>query len=255
MRTKVRKLTSVLLAVIMAFSLFTIAPITASAATSGDFVYRVLIDGTVEIHGYSGSAEVLEIPSEIGGYRVKSIGEGAFLNSTSLVSVTIPDSVIYICCQAFSGCTSLESVSIPDSVTGIDSWAFEDCTSLKSITIPRSVTEINYEVVGLIWNEELMEYEIIDGFKIYGYKGTEAERYANKYGITFVSLDDAPTPILGDANGDGEVNVLDVSTIQLYVAKMTAPEIVTEACDVDGDGDINVNDVSLLQMKIAKLIP
>ena len=59
---------------------------------------------------------------------------------------------------------------------------------------------------------------------------------------------------IGDANGDGEVYVLDVSTIQLYVAKMTAPEIVTEACDVDGDGDINVNDVSLLQMKIAKLI-
>ena len=60
---------------------------------------------------------------------------------------------------------------------------------------------------------------------------------------------------IGDADGNGKVNIFDASTIQLYLAKITPPSIVIDACDVDGDGDINVNDVSLLQMKIAKLIP
>jgi len=82
------------------------------------------------------------IPSVLGGYAVKKVGNYAFQGFTGLTSVTIPNSVTSIGVCAFSRCTALASVTIPNSVTSIDREAFGGCTSLTSITIPDSVTII-----------------------------------------------------------------------------------------------------------------
>lgn len=58
----------------------------------------------------------------------------AFSGVTSLVSVTIPESVYEIGDGAFSGCVSLESITIPSGVTKIGASAFLNCTSLTSAT-------------------------------------------------------------------------------------------------------------------------
>ena len=73
---------------------------------------------------------------------VTSIGNTAFYSCSSLQRVTIPDSVTNIGSSAFSNCSSLQSVTIPDSVTSIGDWAFSDCSSLQSVTIGDSVTNI-----------------------------------------------------------------------------------------------------------------
>ena len=114
----------------------------AGAETYGDYEYSVLDDGTVEITGYNGSAEKVDIPSKIENKSVTSIGESAFRDFTSLTSITIPNGVTSIGKYAFNGCSSLTSITIPNGVTSIGRSAFEDCTNLKSITIPNSVTEI-----------------------------------------------------------------------------------------------------------------
>ncbi len=177
MRKKFRKLTSILLAVIMAFGIFTIVPITASAATNGDFKYRVLEDGTAEIIDYYGSTEILEIPSELAGRTVTSIRNTAFYGCKSLKSVTIPESVTEIGSYSFQNCASLTEinisnnnpnyssvdgvvfnkdkteliiyppggkaeVTISNSVTSIGVGAFCTCNNLVSVTIPASVTSI-----------------------------------------------------------------------------------------------------------------
>jgi hypothetical protein len=69
----------------------------------------------------------------------------AFYCCTNLTSVTIPNSVTSIEGEAFSGCTSLASITIPDSVTNIETQAFRDCDSLTSVTIPNSVTSIEFD--------------------------------------------------------------------------------------------------------------
>ena len=72
---------------------------------------------------------------------VTLIGENAFI-STSLTSITIPNSVTSIGNYAFSGCQSLTSVTIGNRVTSIGYAAFDNCSSLTSVTIPDSVTSI-----------------------------------------------------------------------------------------------------------------
>ncbi len=107
------------------------------------FMYSVLDDGGIEITKYiqyfpNGD---VDIPSEIDGYPVTSIGSSAFAYCYDLTSVTIPDSVTSIGDRAFSYCYDLTSVTIPNSVTNIGEGAFSN-TDLTSITIPDSVTSI-----------------------------------------------------------------------------------------------------------------
>ena len=59
----------------------------------------------------------------------------AFDSITSLISVSIPDSVTSIGSYAFSGCTSLTSITIPSSVTSIGSGTFAGCHSLVTIAV------------------------------------------------------------------------------------------------------------------------
>ncbi|MGN0551439.1 MAG: leucine-rich repeat domain-containing protein, partial [Acutalibacteraceae bacterium] len=153
MKTKAGKAVSILLALILAISVFTVVPTTTSAVQtdiksttlsgrSGDYEYDLSYDGTASIIRYTGSASTLTIPSTIDGVTVTGIGARVFRGRKSLTSVTIPDSVTSIGQEAFAFCTSLKSITIPDSVTIIGDSAFYSCESLTSITIPDSVTTI-----------------------------------------------------------------------------------------------------------------
>ena len=86
MRTKVKKLTSVILAAVMMLGILTIAPLTVSAATYGDFEYEIN-DSSVAITKYTGSAETVTIPSKIAGYRVAYIDQYAFYACANLSSI------------------------------------------------------------------------------------------------------------------------------------------------------------------------
>lgn len=68
---------------------------------------------------YLGDSETVAIPD-----GVTSIGDNAFWNCSSLISIDIPDSVISIGDEAFFGCDSLESIEVPKSVTHIGRNAF-----------------------------------------------------------------------------------------------------------------------------------
>lgn len=76
-------------------------------APSRDFTFDAT---TGTIKKYNGNDAVVNIPSEINGTPVTTIGNAAFRDS-SVTSVTIPDSVTEIGSNAFAGCTNLTSVT------------------------------------------------------------------------------------------------------------------------------------------------
>lgn len=87
------------------------------AQTSGDWDYEVNEDGTATITEYNGGESEVIIPAVLEGYKVTSIGYGAFKD-----------------------CGSVTNISMPNNVTSIGSFAFYDCSSLTKINIPNSVT-------------------------------------------------------------------------------------------------------------------
>ncbi len=115
-----------------------------SALTTGtyeDLTYQIS-DNEVTITSCNKTATEVEIPSEIDGLPVTSIGDKAFKDCTILKSVDIPDSVTYIGAEAYSYCSSLTSVIIPDSVTRIKSYSFAYCSGLTEISLENSITNI-----------------------------------------------------------------------------------------------------------------
>ncbi len=81
------------------------------------------------------------IPTYYNGLPVTKIGNGAFLNKSTIVSVTIPEGVLNIGDGAFRECTSLRSASIPSTITTIGEYAFYNC-ALTSLTLPEGIAEI-----------------------------------------------------------------------------------------------------------------
>ncbi|MEE1077143.1 MAG: Ig-like domain-containing protein [Acutalibacteraceae bacterium] len=108
----------------------------------------------------------------------------AFAKCTKLKNVTIPEGVEVIYSAAFWDCIALNEIKLPSTLKEIRSYAFAT-TPMKSIVIPESVTIIEKNAIGY----DNSKQENIKDFVIYGYKGTEAERYATISGLSFSTMD------------------------------------------------------------------
>ena len=108
--------------------------INVSAATYGDFTY-IISNNEAIITDCNDYATNVIIPSEINGYEVTSIDEGAFFDHDRLKSVVIPDSVITIGNIAFVDCSYLSKVTIGSGVKYIGDSAFGLCENLEGVHI------------------------------------------------------------------------------------------------------------------------
>ena len=79
------------------------------------------------ITDYSGNDETLEIPDEIDGYSLYSIGADAFAGSEMLISAVLPEGVQEIGENAFRNCANLKYIELPSSLVTINYGAFADC--------------------------------------------------------------------------------------------------------------------------------
>lgn len=274
---------SVLLAVISIFSAFS-----ATIIEADGYILKVEDDDTTALSGFNG--ENLVVPQSVMSYYISSIEDYAFSGNKNLLSVdfsksatlrkigimsfkdctnisgtiTIPSRVNNVGYAAFQGCSSvtsvelypgmrevseqlfydcalLEDVFMASGFNSIGKLAFAQCPSLKTITIPANVTSI--DSTAFYGDNNLV---------IKCNRNSYAEQYAKDNGISFEILD----PLYGDANEDGDVNILDVTFIQKYkIGTKAFKSSYGEKCaDVNKSGDVTIRDATLIQMKIAKII-
>ena len=132
------------------------AAMCALGASAYDFEYRgyyynILTDSTVTItyktyagNSYSGNVTIPERVQNLSTYKYYTVTEidmEAFRGSTSLTSVTIPNTVTLINSRAFQNCTALQSVVMGKNCSFYDPFTygytlnvFQNCPNLTSIT-------------------------------------------------------------------------------------------------------------------------
>lgn len=204
---------------------------------------------------------------------VRSIGNGAFYMCKNLESVSIPSTVTTIGNSAFSRCENLRSVSIPGYVTNLNG-AFSRCKSLESVTVPASVSTVDDYTFAyceslksvVIMNPDCSignsNTTIFNGYDennkiyfdgvIYGYEGSTAQTYANKYGYTFKTLGELPQNKMGDINGDTYIDSSDAALILQHYAMYQADgtgflnNIQLAAADYNSDSSIDSSDAALI---------
>ncbi len=113
------------------------------AETQGLYEYTVKEDGTAEITKVDQSIKDGNIPAELDGHKVTSIGRDAFYSCRKLTSVTVPEGVTAIGGMAFGVCDRVKTVSLPEGLVSIANSAFTGCSALQEINIPESLTDIN----------------------------------------------------------------------------------------------------------------
>lgn len=176
---RIRKITAILAATLMAFT--TIACRQASApspepTTSGgtdkltsyyatlaslqDVVSGLQEDATIIMTGTVTASDITTISNIIYDYNsntpqqhnitlnlknvtgLYSIPDNGFYLCSRLQALVLPDTVTSIGDSAFMYCSRLRTINIPDSVTTIGNQAFYECYNLTTINIPALVTSI-----------------------------------------------------------------------------------------------------------------
>ncbi|MCQ2528214.1 MAG: leucine-rich repeat protein [Saccharofermentans sp.] len=87
-------------------------------------------------------------------YGVKSIGNYAFSDFTSLRKITLPITLESIETGAFENCGKLPSINVPDSVTTIGDLAFAGCDSFTVLNLPSSLKILGDDSIPL--NKDLV---------------------------------------------------------------------------------------------------
>ena len=210
-----------------AFLLLNVSTLSWAFSLKKDGIYyninydKTSVTVTFETKYYNSYSGSISIPSIVTygstTYNVTSIGYKAFYNCSGLTSVTIPSSVTSIGDGAFRNCNSLTSVtSYASQVPETSSLAFQNVSiSSATLYVPES--------------------------SIDAYKSTSPW---SSFG-TILPIDE-PTYILGDANGNGEVEIGDVTSVLTLMATPEATGYNNKAADANGNGEIEIGDVTTI---------
>lgn len=187
---------------------------------------------------------------------VVSLGYSAF-SSSSLTSVNIPSNIKYCDNGVFYGCSSLKEVTIPKIVADYGDEMFRDCISLQKVTIMSDVTSLGWNMfygctslsqVYCQAKEPInvstkMFYDTPQSVAtLFVPKGCKDSYASAKGWKDFSNIEEMDFSVMGDINGDGVVNVSDVTALIDIVLNGGGDGFA----DINEDGVVNVSDVTAL---------
>lgn len=149
MKNKIKRLTAIMLVILMIQSIISVSIITTSAEetqedvptktiyTYGDYQYTVS-DEEATITAYSGTRANVVIPGYISGYKVTGLAEKLFCKDENIRKVTFPDTIEIILRRILDLCSNLKSVKTGSGLLRIEDGAFARCYSLSEVDFSRS---------------------------------------------------------------------------------------------------------------------
>ncbi|MBR5513139.1 MAG: leucine-rich repeat protein [Ruminococcus sp.] len=188
------------------------------------------------------------------GQNIKSIGEKAFMSCYELKEVELNEKITAIPDDCFFSCPKLETVVLPDTLKSIGDDAFYGCVAYDAV-IPSGVTSIGTNAIGMTAETHGEGSVAIPGFIIRGATGTAADKYAKENGIEFI---DVKKINIGDVNGDETVNSTDASAVleEYGIVSTGAAFTFTKKQriygDVNFDGAVDSSDASCILEIYAK---
>lgn len=126
----------------------------------------------IEITGYEGTLCYLELPAELSGLPVRSVGNRAFEGRRDLEEIRIPDSIRELRPFAFYNCHHLKKITLTDSVLEYHDGVIRLCEELRDIAI-HFQTGGNYRLL----KEMLGDNDGSLRFHLFLPEGEEAEFY------------------------------------------------------------------------------
>lgn len=122
------------------------------------------------------------------GKNVRRIGEGAFEGCKNLVAVTFSDNSLLktIGNRALVNCTSLESFAFPSGVTALPDSVFYNCTALKTVVLSDAMTSFGANAFDGCFKIEALEVNGLrylptktnPTFMVYGVVDSKATAYS-----------------------------------------------------------------------------
>lgn len=140
----------------------------------------------------------------------------------------------------YSKCSGLTSVTIPNSVTSIGESAFSFCRGLTSvICLAEKVPSTEYSCFNYVPQSSATLYVLATSINAY----KSAFPWSN-FGTILPIVE--PVSITGDANGNGVVEIGDVTSVLTLMATPDASDYNNKAADANGNGEIEIGDVTTI---------
>lgn len=92
--------------------------------------------------GFDPQSPNVEIPSEIEGKRIVTLGNELFKNNHLIHNIKISDGIQKIGDRAFHSCKNLKNIVLPNSLVEIGEETFYQCYSLVELNMPNSIISI-----------------------------------------------------------------------------------------------------------------
>lgn len=174
---------------------------------------------------------------------VKTIGDRAFGSCSGLTSIVIPDSVTTIKYNAFEYCSQLKDVTIGSMVQSIGSDAFYGCRNLETVTCLAMTPPQAYESSFYIYWEWVGHYSFTRATLRVPQAALEAYM-ADATWSKFEQIEAIPGSGPGDLNGDGALDISDITVLIDLVLRGSAD--LPSYADVNGDGRVDISDIVAL---------